>query len=171
VSSSRTLRIENDLLDAIEGMASKERVSMNLAVNRALRRYVEWDSAERSRGYVSVPSGLLSRLMDTLTLEEARELGKWTAATAFVPNMRRRNPVVSIQPVVDEMKMAARYTGRYSFDYAVKGGKGLILLRQNLGRNWTAFYAASLGEIFRSYLKKKVRVTEGLSMCTFQFDV
>jgi len=171
VSSTRTLRIENDLLDALEGMASKERVSVNLAVNRALRRYVEWDSTERSRGYVSVPSGLLAKLMGFLTLEKARELGRLTATTAFIPNMRRRNPAASIRAVVDDMRFAAKYTGRYTFDYTEKDGKGLILLRQQLGRNWSAFYAGSLEEILRGYLKKKVKVTEGLSVCTFQFDV
>lgn len=171
MSSTRTLRIENDLLEALGEMASRERISVNMAVNRALRRYVEWDSAERSRGYVSVPSALLTKLMNSLSLEKARELGRWTAASAFIPNMRRRNPVASVQAVVDEMKTASKYTGRYTFDYTEKEGKGLILLRQQLGRNWSAFYAASLGEILRGYVKKKVKVTEGLSICTFQFDV
>jgi hypothetical protein len=171
VSSTRTLRIENDLLEALEEMANRERISTNVAANRALRRYIEWDSSERSRGYVSVPSGLLTKLMGLLSVEKARELGRWTAASAFIPNMRRRNPIASVQAVVDEMKMAAKYTGRYTFDYTEKEGKGLIYLRQHLGRNWSAFYAASLGEILRDYLKKKVKVTEGLSICTFQFDV
>jgi hypothetical protein len=171
MSSTRTLRIENDLLEALEEMASEQRVSVNLAVNRALRRYVEWDSAERSRGYVSVPSGLLSKLMSFLTVEKAQELGRSAATSAFIPNMRRRNPIVSVQSVVDDMKMAAKYTGRYTFDYTEKEGRGLILLRQQLGRNWSGFYAASLEEIFRVYLKKKVKVTEGYSICTFQFDV
>lgn len=165
-----TLRIEDELRDAIEMLARRERVSVNFTANRALKRYVEWDTAENSRGYVSVPSGLVAKMMDSITQEEARQLGRWAATTIFVPNMKRRFSNISLQALLVELKTFSKYTGRFSFDHSENAGKHVVLIRQQMGRNWSSFYAGGMETIFRNLLRKKVKVKEGPQISTFEFE-
>ena len=170
MAKARTIRIEGGLDEAIERIAKNERVSVNLVVNRALRRFVSWDKAFATRGMVSVPSKLLTRLMNDRRPEEARSLGRWAGLQLFVPNMKAQYPTVTVDVAVRGMSMLSSYGGRFEFDHKLSGKTHTILIRHSLGRNWSAYYAGTLEGIFGEYLGKtvKLRVTEDLCICQFE---
>src|SRR2546426_5593313 len=76
-SVTRTIRIERDVDDFLRKFGDREGVSVNLLVNKAIRRLVEWDIYAEKFGLVALPSSLIERMMDRLTDEEAGELGRW----------------------------------------------------------------------------------------------
>src|SRR5215831_12417712 len=53
----------------------RENVSVNLLINKALTRYVEWDANSEKFGLVSVSKRLLRALFDGLSEKDARSLG------------------------------------------------------------------------------------------------
>src|SRR5207245_11385466 len=76
-SVTRTIRIERDVDDFLRKFGEREGVSVNLLVNKAIRRLVEWDIYAEKFGLVALPTSLIERLMDYLTDQEATELGRW----------------------------------------------------------------------------------------------
>ncbi len=76
-SVTRTIRIERDVDDFLRKFGEREGVSVNLLVNKAIRRLVEWDIYAEKFGLIALPSSLIERMMERLSDEEASELGRW----------------------------------------------------------------------------------------------
>src|SRR5256712_12908476 len=76
-SVTRSVRIEKDADERLRHLAEQGDASVNPLVNRALRKFVEWDAYGEKFGCVALPSSLIERMMDRLTDEEAGELGRW----------------------------------------------------------------------------------------------
>src|SRR3989441_8799748 len=76
-SVTRAVRIEKDADERLRHLAEQGDTSVNTLVNRALRKFVEWDAYGEKFGFLTLPSAMLVKLMDCLTDEEARELGVW----------------------------------------------------------------------------------------------
>src|SRR5207247_7901534 len=76
-SVTRSVRIEKDADERLRHLAEQGDTSVNTLVNRALRKFVEWDAYGEKFGFITLPSAMLLKLMDCLTDEEARELGIW----------------------------------------------------------------------------------------------
>jgi len=170
LTNTRTLRIEEDLDEEIQRIAKKERASINQVANRALRRYVEWDSASSTRGLVSVPSALLEKLMESKTPAEARKLGRWAGTELFIPNTKAQFARVTVDTALRNFKMLSVYGGRFGFDHSLADGKHRILIRQALGPAWTSYYAGALEGVFEEFLgkKTKIRVTGDSCLCEFE---
>ena len=168
-SRARTLRLEADLDDAVAKLARDDRVSISQIANRALRRYVEWDRAPTNRGMVSVPSMLMVKLMAELSGEKAIELGRWAGKELFLPNLKAGYPTLSIQKAEQMMRMLGDYGGRFTFDHGVEDGKHIFTIGQKMGRNWSAYYAGAVEQIFEGFLGKAARVTLSDNMCVVEF--
>ena len=142
---------------------------MNLVVNRALRRFVDWEESSASREMVSVPPGLLVKLMSDRAPEEARDLGRWAGSHLFIPNLRAQYATVTVEVAVRGVSQLSSYGGRFEFDHKVAGKTHTIYIRHALGQRWSAYYAGAMEAIFGEFLRKKVklRVTEDLCLCQF----
>src|SRR3989475_11474431 len=76
-SVTRSVRIEKDADERLRNLASQGDTSVNTLVNRALRKFVEWDAYGEKFGFITLPSVILVKLMEGLTDEEAKQLGAW----------------------------------------------------------------------------------------------
>jgi len=168
-SRARTFRVDADVDDAIVKLAREDRSSVSQVANKALRRYVEWDRAPTTSGFVSVPSMLLVKLMAELKEERARELGRWAGKQLFLPNVKAGNPTMSLERAEDNMRMLGDYGRRFTFDHGVEGGKHVFTIGQKLGRNWSEYYAGSLESILENSLGKPMKVTVSDNMCVVEF--
>ena len=168
-SRARTFRLEADVDEAIAKLAEEDRTSLSQLANRALRRYVEWDRAPTTSGFVSVPSMLLVKLMAELKEEKAFELGKWAGKQLFMPNVKAGNPTMSLERAEDNIRMLGDYGRRFTFDHRDEGGKHVYTIGQKLGRNWSAYYAGSVESIFENFLGKPNKVIVSDNMCVVEF--
>jgi len=168
-SRARSFRIESDVDDAIARLAREDRVSVSQLANRAMRRYVEWDTAPTNRGLVSVPSMLLVKLMAELSEERAHELGKWAGKELFLPNLKIGYPTASLEQAESLVRNLGTYGGRFTFDHLIQEGKHVFTLGQRMGRNWSAYYAGALEMIFGKFLGKASRLTVSHNMCVVEF--
>ncbi len=72
-SVTRSVRIEKDADERLRKLADQSDTSVNTLVNRALRKFVEWDAYGEKFGFVTFPGIILVKMMDLLTEEEATE--------------------------------------------------------------------------------------------------
>jgi hypothetical protein len=168
-SKARTIRIETDIDDAIERIAKEERISLNQVANRALRRYVEWEMAPSTRGFVSVPSSLLVKLMAEQSEAKAHELGRWAGRELFLPNMRTTYPTLTVESAESMVRMLGGYGGRFTFDHTVERRKHIMTIGRTMGKNWSAYYAGAMEVIFEKFLGKALRETVSENMCVIEF--
>src|SRR5215467_15379980 len=81
---TRTFRIDRDVDDKLGGLSTEERVSMNQIANKALRRYVEWESNAEKFGTVTTSGSTIKKFFDYLTVEQAKEMGRCGARTRLL---------------------------------------------------------------------------------------
>ena len=75
-SITRTVRIDEDVQDAIEHIAEQQNLSVNALVNKALRKFAFWDTALEKFEAVSTPSQLLVKMMEYLSDQNAKDLAR-----------------------------------------------------------------------------------------------
>lgn len=159
-SVTRTIRIDRDVDEFLRRFGEQEGVSVNLLVNKAIRRLVEWDIYADKFGLVELPASLIEKMMDHLTDEEARDLGQWVGHKLLPEFITFWFKEVNLQAmVVGFPRLQSRYGRAFEYEEHVKAGKWTIVLKHSGGARWSMYYAELLRTAFRELLKTDI-VTE-----------
>jgi hypothetical protein len=169
-STTRTIRIEDDLNNKIEKLAELEGTSVNFVVNSALREYMEWSTVCRKFGMGSFHIALVSRLLQNLSEEEAKKLGRWAARELFGPFVEYQFGKVSFQSFLGLVGRFGKYSGRFRYDQSEIDGQYIILLKHGSGRKWSLYYSGLLEVMCEDYLKMepKIEITDDIMVAKIE---
>src|SRR5207249_1449962 len=109
-SVTRSVRIEKNADERLRQLEEQGDTSVNTLVNRALRKFVEWDAYGEKFGFITLPSAMLVKLMDCLSDEEARELGVW-AGKNLVQGGHAGDPLGRLPEAAGEVRPGIRLRG------------------------------------------------------------
>jgi hypothetical protein len=158
-SVTRTIRIERDVDEFLRKFGEREGVSVNLLVNKAIRRLVEWDIYAEKFGLIALPSSLIERMMDRLTDEEAADLGRWVGKNLVPEFITFWFKEVSLQAmVIGFPRLQSRYGRAFEYEEQVNGGRWTIILKHSAGQKWSIYYEELLKTAFRDLLKTELQV-------------
>jgi len=167
----RTFRLDQDVDEALKRISEEDGESVNVIANRTLRKFVEWDRLAQKIGMMQISRQELVRMMDTLTVDEARALGSWVGSDTVEPQVRYLNAEINLDTFVRLVDLLARYSGRFKFDHTVAGGKHVMVIHHSMGPKWSAFYEGAgskvLGELL--HIDFVSNVTDEL--CSFEFTL
>ena len=157
---TRTLRLEDELDKTLVKLAESETVSVNLLINRALTRYVEWDAYIAKFGLLSISKRLMRMLFDHLTDAEAREMGRQSGKDAgpeLVTFWYKRFDLENTLKAFEDL--VSRYSNNFQLERQYDGKVHTMILKHDTGLKASAYYAESVKAIF-SLLGMKVETTE-----------
>jgi hypothetical protein len=155
---TRTIRLDGDTDKALSTLAEKERVSVNFLVNRALRKFIEWDVYAEKFGFLSLPASLITKMMSYLSEDEAKEMGRWAGQNLMKDFLTFWFKEVSITTLVKGFpSLESKYGKSFEYEEHVDGGKWTIILKHGRGIKWSIYYEEILRSVFDSLLKKEVR--------------
>ncbi|HUH82245.1 MAG TPA: hypothetical protein VLX33_00025 [Nitrososphaerales archaeon] len=169
-SVTRTLRLDDDVDSALEKMAEEKGESVNAVVGRALRRLVEWDRLAERAGLVAISPLTLGRLMDTLTQEQARELGEQIGAEVWKPIIISRFGSITLDSVLKSIELISRYMGRFDFIYSTEGTKRVVTIRHSAGVRWSEFYSGAAVPLFAEALGITVTPVVSEELASLEFE-
>jgi hypothetical protein len=152
-STTRTIRLEDDLNQEIERLAKAEGTSVNFIINSALREYTEWTTVSRKFGLAYYPLALANRLIQKLSDSEIEELGRWSARETFIPFTEYQFGELNFKSFLEAERRFSKYSGRFEFDYIDKGNSYIILLKHGSGRRWSLYYSSLLQTVIKDLLK------------------
>jgi ADP-ribosylglycohydrolase len=167
----RAFRLDEDVDEALRKISEEEGESVNATVNRTLRKFVEWDRTAGKFGMMQISRQELVKLMDSITVEQAREQGVWVGAEVFEPFVRYMNPVVDFAAAITSMELISRYTGRFELSHSAAGSKHSLVIHHSMGANWSAFYDGAGSTVLRDLLKLDCKTTTTDELCTFEFEL
>jgi len=169
-SVTRTLRLDQDVDAALKRMADEAGESVNVIAGRALRKLVEWDRLAERAGLVVISPITLGRLMDTKTLEEAKDLGSSIDREVFMPFMMSISGEVTVTSALEVITLMSRYMDRFQFHYMAGESKSVITIRHPGGIKWSAFYLGAVESLFGKTLglNTRSRMTEELVALEFE---
>ena len=158
-SVTRSVRIEKDADERLRQLAEQGDTSVNTLVNRALRKFVEWDAYGEKFGFITLPSAMLVKLMDCLTDEEARELGVWAGKNLVKEYITFWFKEVTPETLLEGFpKLLAKYGRAFAFEELEEGDRRTIILKHGSGAKWSTFYEEAIRTAFREHLGRDVKV-------------
>jgi hypothetical protein len=187
-SQSITFRLESNTIDELQREADQNQVSLNVLVNQALKRYSDWDRYENRIGMMPVPKVMLTlidKAVDTAKKNGIKDeiIGHWkdqlikqAAEVAFsimkdaVWFMKKQyNLWVVLGVLQDYMKVSG-----INAEHRIEGGgKHVIVIKHELGDNWSLFTKELLKLIFDKLAKVRaeVNVTPNTTIAEVILDI
>ena len=156
-STTRTIRIDDDLDQKIERWAREEGISVNMAVNSALREFLDWHVVAAKFGMASYSLGFVNRLLQKYNEKECEDLGKWSAREIFKPFAEYQFGNLTFESFLEACERIAKYSGRYKFDFANNGSEYVLFLKHGCGRKWSYYYSGLIHSIFEEMLSGDVK--------------
>src|SRR5437879_12530297 len=105
-TTTRAFRIDETVDRQLREWAEREGVSVSFLANKALRRLVEWDMYADRFGFIAMPREALSRMIELLSEDEVRDLGRWAGEDvyrAFTTFMFKHLVLVSVVQDIPEL--------------------------------------------------------------------
>ena len=165
-SNVRTIRIDEDLNEAIERNALEENTSVNFVINIALREHVDWTSVVAKLGFGTYPRYLTTTLFEKLTDKECEETGEKVAREFLTPFVEFRFGNVSVENWIQMTREYSRYSGLFQYLVEKKDGEIIMILDHNSGIKTSRFLAAAGLYMYGKSLGKSVRTETTDSKCT-----
>jgi len=168
---TRTLRLDDDVDAALERVAEESGESVNAIAGKALRKLVEWDRLAEKAGLVVVSPITMGRLMDSQTLEQAKELGEVVGVEVWKPVIISNFGEVTLTSVLNSIELISRYMGRFEFHYATEGPKRVVTVRHAAGLKWSAFYLGAAISLFEKTLGIECKPTLTEELASLEFEM
>jgi hypothetical protein len=169
-SENRSFRLDHDTIDRLSDISEKERVSVNVLANKALRRYVEYDVLAEKFGFITISKALLKTLFALMTEEKARELGRKSGREAGPELITFWYKKFDLENAIRAIgKVTSEYGRNFSFDSSFDGKTHVLIMRHESGKNASAYYAESVRAVF-TLLGLGCRIEENEDQVTAYVD-
>ena len=157
---TRIFRIDTDIGEELDELARKDKVSINVIANQALRKHVEYDSYAEKFGLVTISKDLLKTLFGLMSDEEARALGKKSAEQTGVALVSFWFKKFNLENVIRSLdRIASHYNRNFKFEHSHNGQEHVLILRHDSGPRGSAFNAEYIKAMF-ALLDVKVELEE-----------
>jgi hypothetical protein len=169
-SVTRSVRIEKDADERLRQLASQGDTSVNTLVNRALRKFVEWDAYGEKFGFITMPSVILVKLMDCLTDDEATALGAWAGRNLLKEYITFWFTEVTPETLLEGFpKLLSKYGRAFTYEELVEDDRRVIILKHGAGPRWSTFYEETIRTAFHDLLHLDVRVEKSDNQVVLRF--
>ena len=159
-SETRTIRLEGDILLKLEELANQDNVSISFIINKALRRHVEWEIYAEKFGFMMVFTAKMRRIYESLTDEEARELGRQSAENEYSEFINFWFKKIDFDTTVRALEiLGSEYARSFKFEHSFDGKIHTIILKHDRGPR-TSAYDAEMAKILFNRLSLKVETVE-----------
>ena len=171
-STTRTLRLESDLDEVLSKLAERENVSVNLLINKALTRYVEWDANSEKFGLVSVSKRLLRALFDGLSEKDARSLGTRSGREGGPEMITFFYKKFDLETLLSAFEnLTSKYANNFKFEHNFDGKTHTLVMKHDTGLKASMYYAESVKAVFELLgLKAKTTETEAQVVATVSVE-
>jgi len=147
---SRTVKIEASSDTKLEVLAREQNVPVNSLVNKAINRFIDWEVHAEKFRFMSVSPSTQAKLMDYLTEEQARELGKWWAENAIIGLIVFWFKKFDFDALMKAIELLGSEYGRiFTHKFSIDDdGNYTIVLRHERGLKTSYFYEDAAKSLF-----------------------
>ena len=141
----RTFTIDSDVSAKVDELTDGHSLEINVLVNKALRRYVEWGRFVDSFKLVTNDPRLMKELWSHVTIEDARKMGTQNGTDAVVEFILYYFRKFDLDSVLKTFRViGAEYANDYLYSEFGDSSSRTIILRHQMGRSASAYYGGSL---------------------------
>jgi len=159
-SETRTIRLEGEVLLKLEELAKQESVSISFIINKALRRHVEWEIYAEKFGFMMAFTAKMRRIYESLTDEEARELGRQSAENEHSEFINFWFKRIDFDTTLKALEiLGSDFARSFKFEHSFDGNVHTVIFKHDRGPRTSAFYA-EIARVLFNRLNMKVDTVE-----------
>jgi hypothetical protein len=143
-SVTRTIRIDEEVDQALGRLSDRQRVSVNQLVNSALRRYTEWELLADMIGMIDIHDKTVGKLFEGISEDKAREIGCDTGLNAWTEMVAFMFKTVNYSSILKMLELRARYGHWFIFERTRQKDMDVLILKHSQGKKVTAFFAEAM---------------------------
>lgn len=149
--------MEIDIDQALKEIAAKEKTTVNLLLNKTLRRFIEWDYYTEKFGVVVMFSSAASKMVEQLSDEEVMAIAKWVGKDLLKEFVMFRFKKFSLDTVLRAIRLWSM-AGNFQYEERTGGEVFIVVCKHDSGRKWSSFYE----EVFRSLFQNLPSTSVGI---------
>jgi hypothetical protein len=160
-TTTRSFRVDELALEAIEKDAARTNVSVNTIVNQLLLSYANFDHYFSRFQTVKITSDAFAYLIQCVPDECAVEAGGRTASSIARSVILAKHGSLSLDGVLDHLKTISEYSKFYTYSESERGGRKAVILIHSFGPKGSIYFTEYLKSMFEMIgLKPKIVSTE-----------
>jgi len=141
----RTFTIDPDVSEKIDILAGGHNIEINVLVNRALRRFIEWGRYVDNFKLVTSDPRLMKVLWSHISIDDARRMGTETGNDAVAEFILYYFHKFDLDSVLKTFRViGAEYCNAYVYSEFGDQENRTVILRHSVGRAASAYYGSSL---------------------------
>jgi hypothetical protein len=147
---TRSFRISEQALESIESEAKRQNINVSTIINQQLLAYSEFERYFLRLGLIKISSATFARLLLASSDAEIEKAG--TEAGSDTPRsiILAKYGVMSLETVIDYLKMLSEFANQYEFGQVEQGGKLIVTLLHGLGPKGSLFFTSYVRALFDS---------------------
>ncbi|MBI2183657.1 MAG: hypothetical protein HYU39_01730 [Thaumarchaeota archaeon] len=149
-STTFTLRVDQDILDALKDEAGRQGVSANVLVNKQLRKYVDWGRFSERYGMISISKNALRRLLRVIPDETLRELATEGGREGPIDIILFVWGEVTMENVIKLLHIFAVYHGMGDLEEHDENGRKRFVFHHDMGPKRSIYIEAFFKSMFKS---------------------
>ena len=156
---TRTFRITKEWDDVLQKEAEEQGVSVNVLVNKILRRYALFERWADKYEVLHIMPRTLERILDLASEEGLAQAGRAEGSVRPLDSltmMGRRTSHESLVSLVTEFYGGSDFARWFQCDYYPELNSEVFHLRHRLGNKWSIFIENYMTAMFENLLKTKV---------------
>jgi len=167
---ARSVRIDHEVDERLRKLASEQGVSVNALATRSLRRYAEWDAFADKFGFVDMPASIFYRMLDGLSEEQLRTLGRWAGGTLLKEYITFWFKEVRLDTLLEGCpRLIAKYGRLFEYEEHDERGQRTLVLKHAAGPKASIFYEQLLRSAFEELLRQPVTIERSESQVVARF--
>jgi hypothetical protein len=145
---TRSFRISERALKAIEDEAKTHNVSVSTIINQQLLAFADFERFVRRLGLIKISSATFQRLMQAASDKEIEEAGKDAGADAPKSIILSKDGSFNLQTGITFLQSLSEYANLFEYGEVDSGGKKVITLLHRLGPKGTLFFSSYVRSLF-----------------------
>jgi hypothetical protein len=167
---SRAFRLNKTALDALHQEAKKGSVTINTIVNELVMKHIMVDRILEKYHPVTITSAVLKLFTEGLSEDRIIEIAEETANDVFLKNFpAEATGDDSTAGILQTLKDFPLVGGEYEYSEDEYGGKKIVILVHDVGKNWSLFIATYWKNLLsQKGLDVKISATEKAAVLQFR---
>lgn len=143
--------MDEDVDKMFQNLSEEQRTSVNFLINKALRRYSEWEVYAEKFGFLSITGKMFEGLPDHLSMKDVRELGRHVADNSYREFVNFYYKKFTYDTVLKTLELLGQtYARTFVFERNYDGKNEILIFNHGSGLNTSAYF----GEIIRGLMQK-----------------
>jgi hypothetical protein len=168
MTTTRSFRVDEVALEAIEKDAAARNISVNTLVNQLLLSYANFDRYFMQVSMIKIGSDAVGYMLDEVSDEVASEMGRRTATNFVKSVILSKHGVLNIDTLLDYFRMMSDYGKVYSFSESELDRRRSVTLIHKWRRKGSLYYTQYITSAFEMVgIQPKLSTTEGSVTAVF----